>query len=41
MLAAQCLFTYAPVMNKLFHTAPIDAEAWLELRQKFCYPEGG
>jgi hypothetical protein len=23
MLAAQSLFTYAPVMNSLFHTAPI------------------
>jgi hypothetical protein len=29
MLAAQLLFTYAPVMNKLFHTAPIAADAWL------------
>jgi Ca2+-transporting ATPase len=31
MLAAQLLFTYAPVMNKLFHTAPIDAESWLRI----------
>ena len=31
MLGAQILFTYAPVMNKLFHTAPIDAESWLRI----------
>ena len=31
MLAAQLLFTYAPFMNRLFHTAPIDAEAWLHI----------
>ena len=31
MLAAQLLFTYAPVMNKLFHTAPIDAGSWLRI----------
>ena len=31
MLAAQLLFTYAPVMNKLFHTAPIDAASWLRI----------
>ena len=31
MLWAQLLFTYAPVMNKLFHTAPIDAESWLRI----------
>lgn len=31
MLAAQLLFTYAPVMNKLFHTAPIDAGFWLRI----------
>jgi len=29
MLGAQLLFTYAPVMNKPFHTAPVDAESWL------------
>ncbi|MFP4223887.1 MAG: HAD-IC family P-type ATPase [Phycisphaeraceae bacterium] len=28
MLAAQLLITYAPVMNRLFHTAPIPAVAW-------------
>lgn len=28
MIGAQLLFTYAPVMNRLFHTAPISAEAW-------------
>jgi calcium-translocating P-type ATPase len=31
MLVAQLLFTYAPVMNRLFHTAPIDAESWLRI----------
>jgi len=31
MLGAQLLFTYTPVMNKLFHTAPIDAESWLRI----------
>jgi magnesium-transporting ATPase (P-type) len=31
MLAAQVLFTYAPFMNRLFHTAPIDFEAWLHI----------
>jgi cation-transporting P-type ATPase F len=31
MLAAQLLFTYAPVMNHLFHTAPISAGAWLRI----------
>jgi Ca2+-transporting ATPase len=31
MLGAQILFTYAPVMNKLFHTAPIDLESWLRI----------
>lgn len=28
MLGLQLLFTYAPVMHRLFHTAPIDAAAW-------------
>jgi len=31
MLAAQLLFTYAPVMNKLFHSAPISGASWLRL----------
>jgi magnesium-transporting ATPase (P-type) len=31
MLGAQLLFTYAPVMNRLFHTAPISAESWLRI----------
>jgi magnesium-transporting ATPase (P-type) len=29
MVLAQVLFTHAPVMNRLFDTAPIDAAAWL------------
>jgi magnesium-transporting ATPase (P-type) len=31
MLAAQLLFTYAPVMNRLFHSAPISGESWLRI----------
>jgi magnesium-transporting ATPase (P-type) len=31
MIAAQLLFTYAPVMNRLFHTAPISGLAWLHI----------
>jgi magnesium-transporting ATPase (P-type) len=29
MLAAQLLFTHAPWMNRLFHSAPLDAGSWL------------
>jgi cation-transporting ATPase F len=29
MLALQLAFTYLPLFNTLFHTAPIDARAWL------------
>jgi cation-transporting P-type ATPase F len=29
MLGAQVLFTHAPIMNRLFHTAPLDAASWL------------
>jgi Ca2+-transporting ATPase len=28
IIAVQTLFTYAPVMNGLFHSAPIDADSW-------------
>ncbi len=31
MLASQLLFTYAPFMNRLFHTAPIAAAEWLPI----------
>ena len=31
MLGAQLLFTYLPLMNKLFHSAPINAESWLRI----------
>jgi magnesium-transporting ATPase (P-type) len=31
MLLAQLAFTYLPVMNGLFHTAPVDASWWLAL----------
>jgi magnesium-transporting ATPase (P-type) len=29
MAVAQLLFTYAPFMNRLFHTTPVRGEAWL------------
>jgi magnesium-transporting ATPase (P-type) len=29
MIAAQVLFTHAPIMNRLFHTAPLDGASWL------------
>jgi Ca2+-transporting ATPase len=31
MLAAQLLFTYAPFMNHLFHSAPLRFESWLHI----------
>jgi cation-transporting ATPase F len=31
MVLAQLLFTYTPVMNRLFHTAPISGESWLRI----------
>lgn len=31
MIAAQLLFTYAPVMNHLFHTTPLSPQAWLRI----------
>jgi cation-transporting P-type ATPase F len=31
MVVAQWLFTYAPIMNRLFHTAPISGQAWLRI----------
>ena len=31
MLGAQLLFTYAPGMNRLFHTAPIAVNSWLRI----------
>ena len=31
MIAVQLIFTYAPVMNRLFHTAPIGWGAWVRL----------
>jgi len=36
MLAAQLLLTYAPVMNELFHTAPIEPGAWLRIGAVAC-----
>jgi len=29
MLGAQLLFTHTPLMNRLFHTAPLDVASWL------------
>jgi|JI10StandDraft_1071094.scaffolds.fasta_scaffold47907_1 cation-transporting ATPase F len=31
MLAMQMLFTYLPVMNRWFHTAPVRAETWIHV----------
>ncbi len=31
MIGAQLLFTYAPVMNRLFHSTPLAAESWLRI----------
>ena len=31
MIAAQLLFTYAPIMNHLFHTSPIGLIDWLHI----------
>ena len=31
MVGAQLLFTYAPLMNRLFHTAHIPVESWLRI----------
>ncbi len=31
MVGAQLLFTYAPVMNNLFHSAPLAGESWLRI----------
>ncbi|HXJ60613.1 MAG TPA: cation-transporting P-type ATPase [Verrucomicrobiae bacterium] len=31
MIGLQLLFTYAPVMNRLFHTAPIGTDSWLRI----------
>ena len=31
MVAAQLLFTYAPVLNQIFHSAPISRWSWLRV----------
>ena len=31
MIALQALFTYLPVMNRFFHSAPIDAYSWMRI----------
>ena len=31
MVGAQLVFTYAPIMNRLFHTAPISGESWMRI----------
>jgi len=31
MIIAQLFFTYAPIMNRLFHSAPISLDAWLRI----------
>jgi cation-transporting ATPase F len=30
-IATQLLFTYAPFMNKLFHSAPLPGESWVRI----------
>ena len=31
MIALQWSFTYAPLMNRLFHSTPLDAETWMRI----------
>jgi cation-transporting P-type ATPase F len=31
MLLVQIVYTYLPVVNKLFHSAPIELEAWVRI----------
>ena len=31
MIGLQLFFTYAPVMNRLFHSAPIGLESWFRI----------
>ena len=31
MIGAQLFFTYAPMMNNLFRSAPITAESWMRV----------
>jgi cation-transporting P-type ATPase F len=31
MVVAQLLFTYAPFMHTIFHTAPLNAESWARI----------
>jgi Ca2+-transporting ATPase len=31
MMGLQMLFTYAPAMNRFFHSAPITLDAWLRI----------
>jgi cation-transporting P-type ATPase F len=31
MIFAQLLFTHTPLMNQLFHTAPLSTEGWLRI----------
>lgn len=31
MAGMQAMFTYAPFMNRLFHSAPLDLQTWLEI----------
>ena len=31
MMAVQLLFTYLPVMNRVFHTAPLSGQSWLRI----------
>lgn len=31
MIGAQLFFTYSPLMNRLFHTTPLDARSWIAI----------
>ena len=31
MIGAQLFFTYSPLMNRLFHTTPLDARSWIDI----------
>ena len=33
-LAGQAAITYVPVMNYLFHTAPLTPEAWIGIQEE-------
>ncbi len=36
MIGAQLFFTYSPLMNRLFHTTPLDARSWIAIASVAC-----